>query len=512
MEEFRKKLKEWLGKDRIPRAAVTALVVGIVIVLNAIVYSLTVSLEWYFYADNTRDVTVSDAPAAAFATAINDGCTLKVVFCQPREKVEASTTGRYVLKTAELLSEKLPDSFYSVSFENIIAQPDVLTKEPYGLSEDDVKNTILSKSSVVFIGKDYVGNTRFRVLTDTSTSAGYVDFYDYDSSTSSLNAYIGEEVMTAMGLYVLSEEHPKALVTTYHGETVTRSLTLALAEAGYTVETVDLRKVTSFDDVGILIISNPQSDFEQAAEGAKIDSEIDRLRDYLSSGGTVYLAIDPYSQTKMPVLTALMAEYGISRRTYETDDGRTVAQIVKDRDNAITTDGFSIVGDLAEDGAAAEIAQKVRAVSDKDILMAQASVLDLTGTARPLLISSSSAVAEADGKTQDRAGEYPLVAYGTKAYGTKQGTLIVSGSIYLTASDAMISDGYANRDFFFALFEVLAGKEGGTPYGCLPMMLTQNVMNGLTMKTARILTVCLLLIPVAVGVTGCVVLVRRKNR
>ncbi|GEM_PF-2098960 len=514
MDRIWTKLKEWFGKDRMPRAAVTALVISIIVVLNVIAYTLTASLGLYYYADDTKDVTVSDAPAAAFAEAIAEQCTLKVVFCQSREDVEASTTGRYVLKTAEQMKEKLPSTFYSVEFQNIIVNPNLLA-DVYGFTEEETKNAQIGRASVIFIGEDYVGNKQYRVLTDTSTSAGYVDFYDYDSSSSSLNAYIGEEVITAMGLWVLNDKHQRALVTTYHGETVTKSLSVALAEAGYTVETVDLRQNVDFSDVGLLIISNPQTDFEQAAGNAdvSITSEIKRVREYLENGGVVYLALDPYSQAEMPVLHALMAEYGITQQTYETEDNRTVLQIVKDRDNAITTDGFSIVGNYAEtDEKAAKIAEKVKAFNDGSVLMANASVLSLSGNAESLLNASSFAVAEADGKTVDRAGEYPLVAYAETEGGSKTGRLIVCGSIYLTASDAMTSDSYANRDFFFAMFEVLGNKEGGMPYGCKPLMVTDTVLNNLTMKTARIMTAALMMIPAALGVLGCVVLVRRKNR
>ena len=50
------------------------------------------------------------------------------------------------------------------------------------------------------------------------------------------------------------------------------------------------------------------------------------------------------------------------------------------------------------------------------------------------------------------------------------------------------------------------------PYGCSPVYRRDAVLENLTMKTARIYTVIILSIPVALAAVGAVITVKRKNR
>ena len=84
-------------------------------------------------------------------------------------------------------------------------------------------------------------------------------------------------------------------------------------------------------------------------------------------------------------------------------------------------------------------------------------------------------------------------------------------SIYLTATDAMVTNGYGNKDFVYSIFDVLYGAED-MPYGTNSIVYDDTVLENLTMGTAKAITAVLLVIPVVVAATGAVVLIRRKNR
>ena len=91
------------------------------------------------------------------------------------------------------------------------------------------------------------------------------------------------------------------------------------------------------------------------------------------------------------------------------------------------------------------------------------------------------------------------------------GSVVVSPSVFITATDALTSGGYANREFVYAMIEEVFGA-GSPPYGCNTVFYTEDVLENLTMGTARIYAVVLLMIPVAIAAVGVFVTVRRKNR
>jgi hypothetical protein len=131
-----------------------------------------------------------------------------------------------------------------------------------------------------------------------------------------------------------------------------------LACAGYTIESIDLRKTEVPEDAGLVVISNPVKDFEKAADGAThIRSEIERLEKYMERGGNIYVAIDPYSE-KLHVLENFIAKYGIEIPSVEKD-GKDYRYIVKDTTNAITADSFTIVTEIAQNEYASALGVKV---------------------------------------------------------------------------------------------------------------------------------------------------------
>lgn len=496
------KIKEWLGRGRADGASLTAAVIAAVLLLNACLYTAVNVFSLVIPPKGLYDLSVSDAADGLFSEAQSAGKSVQIIFCSAEEEVRANGHGSLVLDTAKELAARHPD-FLSLSFINILTQRDEegrrVDVDAFRHNPDGTENAVY-KTSVIFRS----GDGAFRVITDLATSDGYSDFYVLDSANSPV-AYNGEEVLVAMSMWVLRDEHPSAYFTVRHSEIADVSLRNALACAGYYVGQIDLSVSEVPADADLVLISAPQNDFEAAAEGSGIRTEIERLRDYLDAGGGVFVCLSPYLKKNLVHLEGLLAEYGIRFATYTDGEGKTYKEIVREAENAITTDGFTLVGNYADpDG---EIAK--RAASFGGVLLRETPHLILDGAAVPVLLSSATAHPEAAGERVGDAGRLVLAAASETAGG---GHLFVLPSVYATATDAMLAKGYSNRALFYAVCETLFGSDR-VAYGTNAVLISNtDVLENLTMGGARRLTVLLMAIPAVIALGGVIVLRRRKNR
>lgn len=512
MIDFKKKFKEASQSERVSGAVITALVLLIAIVLNLLLYVVVETFGLRLSEKEEVDLTLSGSTDGLFAEAIAEGKKVKISFCYSERALKDMSLaegdpGAFVYRTAKYFEERYP-SFIELDFINIITHISDKTQDFVELSkyQKDMQGneTPLYKNSVIFECGD-----NYRVLTDTSTSVGFAQFFTLDASMNT-TAYNGEEVMASMISWVLTDEHKSAYFTRYHGETADMNFSNLLASLGYYIEVIDLRREEVPSDAGLVIISNPTSDFEASREGTGIRSEIDRLNTYLDRGGNLFVSLDPYVKT-LPVLEGLLKEYGISLSTTKSDNGKNIKNLVMDPSNAITTDGFTLVGELADNETADKISESVRRYTSGDVITRESAALNLEGNAIPILVSSSSATLEAGGKVVSRDGSYCISAYSEREADGVKSRVFVMPSVYIAASDALTSNEYANKDFLFALFEELFGANRA-PHGCRAVIYeTQNLEN-LTMGTARLYTALIMLVPAAIIGVGVFVIVRRKNR
>ena len=500
MKQFLKKLRGYSERTSVVRGTATVFVILIAVVLNALLFALSslstrsVSEQWDFSLGESIDTALIPVQEAG---------GVEVIFCTPREELKTHDTGKYVLATVEHLEERFPDLF-NFRFVNIITMMEGTSRfdvTPFTKDEDG-NELAIAKTSVIFRSGE-----NFRVL----TSNAYEDFFTIDGEGNPI-AYCGEEVFTSMALWVTKKDHPTAYFTTAHSEKTDATFARALAAAGYKIGTVNLRREAVPDDCALLIISSPQSDFERSAEGSGVTSELDRIRAYTQDGGDLFVSLDPYLKTPLPSLESFLAEYGIAMSHSEID-GKSYANVVKDDSQAITTDGYTLVGYFAEHPIANQLKARVRTFCDGDVLLSRSAALELSGDAVPLLTSSASAALYAAGETVDTAGSYVLAACSVKTTEDKQSSLFVVPSIYMTASDAMLSNTYVNKEFIYSIFEVLYGVDGAMPYGARAVAFSGGtLLENLTMLEARIFTVIALLPALAATVVGIVILKKRKNR
>lgn len=505
MKNRMEKIKSAVASRRFSMTTITLLVIALALFFNAFLYALDEKYGLSVIRPSSSEITLSGATDTYFED-VKDTYHAEIIFCMPEDELRDHTTGSYVLRTAKQLAERYPD-FLELRFVNIITKLDdkknTVDLSLYEKDELGEENSI-KKTTVIF-----KSNRHYRVLTDTYTSAGFADFFTLNSS-GNLVAYNGEEVLASMIRFVLADEHKTAYFTNYHGETADLALRTVLACAGYYVKDIDLRAEEIPADAGLVLISAPQSDFEQGAAGSGVRSEIDRLSSYVEGGGNLYVALHSYLKRDLPVFRAFLEKYGLRVATTELSGAQTVQNIVKDADRAITTDGFTFSARVAE-GAGSDFLSKVERYSQNGVLVSHTGRILPADNVTPLLVTSPAAVTEAGGERADDADTYTVAAVAEVGGDGAVGHIFLSPSIYLSASDALTSSKYANRDFHFALFEESFGA-GKMPYGTSVVNLSDDLLENLTMQTAKVYTVILAAIPTALAVFAVIYLRRRKNR
>ena len=506
MNSIKKKIKDTLATEKFSASTMTALVLAVVAVVNILLYTVVELFGLYLYSPESDDLTLSGATDALFSTAIAEEKKVTVYFCLSEDEVKNHDTGSFVYQTAKFFEERYPE-FIELDYVNIITRRnkngEIVSLSKYQTDMQGNETPIFGSSVIFECGNNY------RVVTDTATSAGYSPFFTLNSA-GEVTSYNGEEVMAAMIGWVTSDEHKSVYFTQYHGETADVSFSNLLSCAGYYVDVIDLRKSNVPEEADLLVISNPTSDFEAAREGSGIYTEIDRLKDYVKRGGSIYVELDPYVKT-LPVLEGFLADCGISFSATEDASGKKVRNMIKDPRNAITTDGFTLVTDFSDDELAKRISDNVKNYTDGSVMVREASALELSKNARPILVTSSAAVLEAGGKTVSSEGSYCVAAVAEVASENATAKVFVIPSVYLAVSDSLITDGYSNKDFVYSLLDEFFEADN-IPYGCKPVLYDTQILENLTMGTARLYTAIVLLIPAVIAVVGFVVIIRRKTR
>lgn len=523
MKKITEKLTAWLRGERVTGSTICALVIGVIIAFNAIVYAFAVKYDLYLAYDKEDDLTISSASEVLFADAIErskeTGERVRIVFCRSRSQFDPQSstyvndaTSKFYI-TAKQFEEKYPE-FIELAYVNLLtrrmAVGDSGKEELIDLTEIQTQDGNgnyfpLYNSSVVFMSNKPGRTTRY--VQDIAGAA----FVLSSENSDTFSSYNGEEIIVSMALWVIADEHKNAYVTTHHGENPDITLLNMLTCAGYTIDILDLRQAELVpDNADLVVISNPTKDFETSTGG--MFSEIDKLGRYVDEGGNLYVALDPYVQ-KLHVLEGFLDKYGIAFSEPEAqNDKKIIRHIVRDNDNAITVDGFTLVAEFADPDD--EITRDATYFNGGKVIIKESAALKITdGTiARPILVSSdSSALYEGDVRTESNGG-YCIAAL--SSFDTKNGeksNIFVVPSVYITANDALEKKGYANRDFLYSVFDNVFGMSD-VPYGCAPVYRRDAVLENLTMKMARTYTAIILTVPAVIAVGGAVLVIKRKNR
>lgn len=507
MENKSKATNTAVRSEKLFSHTLTAAFLAVVIIINVLLYILNLNLGAFYIVPGESDPTeLSGATDELFAAAGEEGAKVKIRFCMAEDELKTSDTGMVVYSTAKKYEQRYP-SLIELDYINVIRMVDKDGK-PVDFEKYTKDETAIRTNTVIIeCGEN------FEVITDAYSSSGFVGFYTTDAKGNAIS-YDGEAVFAGMISRVLRGVTKKAYLTVGHTEQIDPAFSKLLLLAGYESDTISLSEKAVPDDCDLLIISSPRTDFETAGEDSKIPyatTETGRLEAYLKRGGNLYVTLDPYVK-ELTALEGVLENCGISLSTSELE-GDEVRDIVKDTANAITTDGYTIVAEHAEGEVANKIAELTNKYNTGRVIAKYLGALHLTGTAEPLLVSSSSAVCQFGETVTRDDGNFAVAAYNKFSYdgATEKATVFVCSSIYLTVSSALVTNGYSNRDFVFAVFDELFGLEG-LPYGTESVVYDSGTLENLTMSTANLYTFIAFLVPMGIAILGVVIIVRRKNR
>lgn len=329
----------------------TALVVTVTILANAVFSTLAERYQWYSYSIKEVDYSVTaacyDILGEAFREAEDAGrnAEVRVLFCDLDSNVVTNETLRYVYLTATLLAEQFPENI-KVECHDIWSDPTSVRE--YGKMTDPVTgeevDVSINSTCVILVAGDY-----FRVYE-------MEEFYIFKGGDSSrVWAYNGEKKLTAGLLRAVDEQASNVYLITNHGETFyDYELLYLLDDAGYRINYIDLYKEAIPEDCDLLISYNPMADLTHDSLSAV--SEVELLEEYLAKDGKQLMVFLGNASPALPNLEAFLADWGFAFDYAEDhESGKTYRYTIQDSAQSLTSDGYTIYGDAVLRGESAEL-------------------------------------------------------------------------------------------------------------------------------------------------------------
>ena len=481
----------------------TVLVTASVILLNSIFTLLSLRYGWYINMRPTLLYPVTDTcfeflDAYVMPEVRSQDEPIRIIFCDEEENIRSSDTQIFILNTAEELKAHYPDSI-SVEFVNIWEHPSMA--RAWGVTA--------STSVVVASGEQ----SRVCNLTDFFV-------FSVDDATTPL-AYNGEKRLAVAMKAVVSADAPVCYLTLNHGEALPDySLLFAATDAGYMVSYLDSLSFDIPEDCGLLISCNPTQDFTDI-DSVSGYSEIEKLENYMAGGGRfmLFVSADTFAAGSFENLEAYLQSWGVTFAHAPGKDGIEECFSIRDTAHALTVDGYTILGKVADTGRAGEIMAPVTGtlrlgnatgirISDGFTPDGNGSFKNGAYTLHPLLRSYPGAEAWAGGRAVDRTAEgFNLVTLTERDDGAG---LLVCSSVDFASEDAMQTGVYDNEKLLLAALAAMGKTD--TPLHMISQPFSDDTIHILTTAQARHITVVLVAVPALLtALIGLVVLIRRKN-
>lgn len=476
--------------------AFTVIFIAVIILLNAVVTALDNRFGLYADMTSEKSFEIGESSKELLADVTEP---VEIIFCRDRDKlISDSYMSRIVL-----LAEK-----YAAEFSNI---------------------------SVDYIDNERRGGdlTRFRATTSTTISSTDViincpsankyrkvsrdAFYSVQSSqnTSRYVGFNGEMRFTASILAVTRAANDKIALIYGHDESLSSQMVEVLMNAGYDTEeslvTVDLAKDEIPENTRLVIINNPQKDFNgyEAEKSGKVN-EIAKLDRYLKEYGNLFVAVNNTTKDLPELSEYLTTEWGI---------GFHAGEVVEDDGNSETVDGRSIIARYVTDSEnhpyAYEITRRVGSLSARTV-MSNTTPLYLSAASRRTvspILQSSGAARVMNGEKAVSTGAQTLMAISTfmdypDGKYEKFSHVFVSGSVDFLHTD--LTDATANSDLIYSILQIVGTEK--VPIDIPARMFSDDTVSGIGTRTFRRVTAGLSAIPaLAVLILGTVVFIRRKH-
>ena len=506
---------------RLTGYGIVALVVVILIFLNAILTIVGDKNNWY--TDMTKEglYTISDE-----LTDLLDDTDLaesiEIIFCCDEDYAKSHYTNladgqalAYVHSTATQIASRYDE--VSISYRDIQKEP-AFFKENF----QEIERFLSGIEDPIIIAKKGIDGkygTHFKVYAARG-------FYGFTTEDGSLYAYNGEAIFASALLSLSHIEVPTVYFTVKHGETLYANtdnsapsqLWLTFQACGFDVAEIDLTTTKIPDNASLVVINQPQNDFDHA--------EITAIDKYLDSKGSVMFFANPDYDHKYVNLYSLLES-----RTGVVVDNEGDNDKITDPTTNVLGDDFSFKAEHAGTSAAT----------------AYLSYLKNAESARPFFTNSTSVTIKPeytsaegyyDMKTQvftqtlfqtsesalknGEDGVYSVMTM-TAFAKTKDGTsntgiaphdeysyLLFVPSSGFASDEALSQVSNPNKDIILSITHAITAAQ--TPVN-ISYKVFENTDLDITEKQAKSTTACLIIIPTLIVVlSGAVIIFRRKHR
>ena len=273
----------------------------------------------------------------------------------------------------------------------------------------------------------------------------------------------------------------------------------SLLEAnGYNIITVDITKEDIPQNTDIAVLPAPQTDYMQA--------DADKLDKFMQDKDKHLVCFSHAAQQSAPILGKILAKYGLAVGEGVICETKT--------DRYYNEPYYTLANEVSE-YLSLDMDSK-----DPQILIAQSRPVNTVDTSSSavktqLLITSSDT-----GYTADTAalvnGETKVLENAKQCYAAMStdsssgNTVVLFGTSSIAEDQFMAYGQYSNRDLMLTLFNKMTGKKASVKIE--PKVIESNAFD-ITESEKKVLKwVFILVVPIAVAVTGIVICVRRKRR
>ena len=494
-------------------ALLTAFVIVAVILANSVFGSLAKRYQWAIPMNAEANYDVSGVCYGildrAFASVTEENpakrqAPVKLIFCDTEDVWVEDLTQSYLYHSARSLDARYER--LTVEFHDLFLDPTVFAS--YTTDPVTGETIRLNTTDVIVACEDY-----FRVYQ-------LKDFFVFkDIEQTEVWGYNGERTLAAGIMRAINRQSETVCLTGNHGEIFSDfELAYLLDAAGYTVKTnFDLSKEDIPKDCTMLITYNPCTDLDVSAgiaEDAKLEA-------FLAEEGNSYLVFLSNASPTLKNLESYLEKWGVVSSYYrDHTTGKTYRQTVQNTAQSLTSDGYTIYGQLSENATTQTrlAGAGERAVFKNATALNHATDFVALGngayqkgarTVYPVFESSDGAVLWANGVATD--GDDALLMTVTEQT-TDRGTSYVGviASTDFASRELLQSAVYGNPDVLQRVFANVGQEE--TTEGLLLKPFSTTEIS--TVTTAQMLrwTLCLTLIPaVTITAVAIVVLVRRRR-
>ncbi|MBE6637209.1 MAG: hypothetical protein E7618_05340 [Ruminococcaceae bacterium] len=473
--------------------ALTAAVVALIVIVNAVFTALASKFLWFADMSREKLYTISQESIDLLDDyRETNEFHISIVFCSLEDQVKENYYSNLVLNLAKQYAEEF--DFVSVEYVDIINHPEQV---------DKYLSTSLSRPKTTSV-----------IITDGSESRIFTidSFYTFDSETGDLFAFNGEYKITAAILQMCGDD-PLAYFVTGHGEDIDGSVMWTLFEdAGFRVQKIDLSKETPDSTAMVMVINNPKYDYLGADDSV---NEIGKIEYFLAEQGALMVFMDAGSGA-MPELDEFLALWGIS---FEE-------MLIRDYDNSLSVDGTELVAEYTTEGTGASLTSTIRELqSIPKTIVNQAKPITLLYEEKTfgsslrstsvVLQTSSDKTASAtpidqDGEAQNGIFNLMTVTVNNRYIDNEahRSYVLAAGTSSFAEDKYIGSRSYGNRDIIFNAMKNF-GKE------TVPLDLDFKVFvdQGLDVtkgEANRLTLLCTVFLPVVVAAIGIVVYTRRR--